>query len=147
MSYEPRNAESNWCKMHNEAQNLTGEEMLFQNLETFLQAPVGPLGDLKSDGYQPVFVIANADGSINRFSAAGWYARAFGWSNGIVEFPPNPVLGGANSGDWTWYSNVQTNGEYCRFVYVRWKGQVQAAEYAPDGKLVNTNAALPPGAP
>lgn len=147
MGYEGRDAETRWCQMHNETLNLTGEEMSFQNPETLLKKPMGVLIDLKTDGFQPVFAIANADGTINRWSAAGWYAKMFGWPNGIEDFPPKPVVGGASSGDWTWYSVVQNNGEFCRFVYVRWKGQALAAEYAPDGKLINVNATLPPGAP
>jgi len=104
-------------------------------------------GDLKPNGYQPVFVIANADGTVNRWSTAGWYSKLFGWPNGIEDFPPKPIPGNTNSGDWTWYSITQNNGEYCRFAYVRWQGQVYAAEFAPDGKLVNSNATLPEGAP
>lgn len=147
VEYNNKDASSNWCQLHNETMNLTSEDMLFQDPATFFKAPAGPLGDLKPDGYQPVFGIANADGTLNRWSSAGWYAKMFGWRNGIEDFPPKPVIGGTSSGDWTWYSVVQLNGEYCRFVYVRWKGQVLAAEYAPDGKLINVNATLPPGAP
>lgn len=147
MGYEGRDAETRWCQMHNETQNLTGEDMHFQDLGTLLKKPMGALIDLKTDGFQPVIAIANADGTINRWSAAGWYAKMFGWPNGIEDFPPKPVVGGASSGDWTWYSVVQNNGEFCRFAYVRWKGQVLAAEFAPDGKLINTNATLPDGAP
>lgn len=147
MGYEGRNADSRWCKMHNETQNLTGEDMQFQDLEALLKHAIGPFPDSKTDGYQPVFGIANADGSINRWWRAGWYAKIFGWPNGIEDLPPKPVVGGASSGDWTWYSVVQNNGEYCRYVYTRWKGQVSVGEYAPDGKLINANATLPPGAP
>jgi phosphatidylserine/phosphatidylglycerophosphate/cardiolipin synthase-like enzyme len=70
----------------------------------------------------------------------------FGWPNGIDKLPPDPIKGGTTSDDWTWYSFAQKNGEYCRFVYVKWKGQISAAEYSPEGKLINSNATLPPGA-
>ncbi len=149
MGYEGRDANSQWCQIHNETQNLTAEEMLFQTFEQQNLAPVllrTYNATLARGGYQPIFGIANADGSINRWMLAGWYAKAFGWPNGIEQFPPNGVAGGASSGDWTWYS-VARAGEFCKFVYVRWKGQRSVSEYAPDGKLINTNATLPSGAP
>lgn len=147
MGYEGRNADSRWCKMHNDTQNLTTEDMQFQDLTQFWKHPIGAFPGDTSAGYQPVFGIANPDGTINRWARAGWYAKLFGWPNGIEDLPPKSVVGGSSSGDWTWYSVAQNNGEFCKFVYVRWKGQVTAAEYAPDGKLINTNATLPQGAP
>lgn len=99
------------------------------------------------DGYDPVFGVANADGSINRWGLGGWYAKALGWSNGIEKFPPDPIQAGTTSDDWTWYSIAGLNGEYCRYVYVKWNGTINAAEYSPKGELVNAHATLPPGAP
>ena len=31
------------------------------------------------DGYEPVFGIANPDGSLNRWALGGWYAKLLGW--------------------------------------------------------------------
>ncbi len=97
-------------------------------------------------GYQPIIGIANGDGTINHWRSAGWYAKAFGWRNGIEKMPPDALAANAPSGDWTWYS-VTDQGQFCRYVYMKWNGQTLAAEYAPDGELVNGNAILPDGAP
>jgi len=147
--YLPRDATSSWCQMHDEFQNLTDKEMPFQQYDddakklTHLLTlnPEGTVG-----GYQPIVGIANADGSINHWQSAGWYAKAFGWRNGIEKMPPDGLAAGAPSGDWTWYG-VTDQGQFCRFVYMKWDGQTTAAEYAPDGKLTDGNATLPPGAP
>lgn len=149
MSYEGRTADSFWCQFHNQYQNNTAQEMPFQEFKDQSDGRVILLSfdpTLVTGGFQPIIGIANADGTINRWVLAGWYAKIFGWSNGIEEFPPRPLGANAPSGDWTWY-NVSRPGEFCKFAYVKWKGQISAAEYAPDGKLVNTNATLPPGAP
>lgn len=149
MGYEGRDATSRWCQIHNETQNLTAEGLPFQQfadegkkiVSLFTYDPKYAQG-----GFQPIFGVANADGSINRWTLAGWYAKAFGWPNGIEEFPPSGVAGNATTGDWTWYS-IAREGQFCKYVYVKWKGQTSVAEYSPDGKLINANATLPPGAP
>jgi hypothetical protein len=149
VEYNGRTADSFWCQFHNQYQNLTAQEMPFQ---TFTDDKLGNVILLTFDankakgGYQPVIGIANADGTINRWRLGGWYAKAFGWRNGIEQFPPGPLAANAPSDDWTWYS-VSQAGEYCKYVYVKWNGQTSAAEFAPDGKLVNPNATLPAGAP
>ncbi|MGE5138175.1 MAG: hypothetical protein ACM3JD_01825 [Rudaea sp.] len=146
IEYNNRTADSFWCQLHNEYQNNSTEDMPFQNKTTltsffFLGKPIATV-----DGYEPIFGIANPDGSINRWALGGWYAKLLGWRNGYDEFPPLPIKAGSASGDWTFYSNV-SGGEYCRYVYVKWKGQVSAAEFAGKGELINTNAKLPVGAP
>ncbi len=97
-------------------------------------------------GYGPIFGVANPDGTIKQWRVAGWYSKLFGWPNGIPGWPYD-LKANTLSDDWTWYSIANRNGEYCRYVYVKYQGQVSAAEYAPKGELVNTNAKLPPGAP
>lgn len=146
IQYDARNPTSFWCKLHNEYQNGASEDMPFQNKDTltkffFTGSKIGAV-----DGFEPVFGIANPDGSINRWALGGWYAKAFGWPNGIEKFPPDPIKAGTASGDWTFYSNTGAR-EYCRFAYVKWKGQISAAEFAGKGDLVNANATLPAGAP
>ncbi len=148
MEYIPQSATRNACQMHNQYRNNSQEEMPFQNKDTLLKFffTTGELGPV--EGYEPIFGLANPDGSMSQWKLAGWYARAFGWSNGIAEFPPQALNAGAASDDWTWYSiHNKEAGQWCRYVYVKWKGQISAAEYSAKGDLINTNAKLPPGAP
>lgn len=148
MGYEPRDGSSSWCKFHNQYVNNTSEEMPFQSFaegsNKFILLTFDPT--LTKGGYQPIIGIANPDGSINRWRLGGWYAKLLGWPNGIEQFPPGPLPANGPSDDWTWYS-VSGPGEFCKYAYVRWKGQVSAVEFAPDGTIVNRNAALPAGAP
>lgn len=144
--YLARDGNSFWCQMHNQVQNLTDQEMPFQSpdvkiVDLLTLNPVGPLG-----GFQPIVGIANGDGTIAKWQLAGWYAKAFGWRNGIEEFPPHGIAAKGDSGDWTWYG-VNQAGQYCKYVYVKWNGHTVAAEFSPQGELVNPNAALPAGAP
>jgi|GEM_PF-1481725 len=150
VGYEGRDATTFWCKFHNQYDNLSAKEFPFQGFGADIQDTRVRLltfdPKLAQGGYQPVIGIANADGSINRWRLAGWYAKALGWSNGIEPFPPNPLAANSPSDDWTWYS-ISRQGEYCKYAYVKWQGQTSAVEFAPDGTIVNTNATLPPDAP
>lgn len=149
IEYLSRDATSFWCQTHNQFQNQTDAAMPFQDFKDESKKLIHLLTLNPTDslgGYQPVVGIYNGDGTLNHWQSAGWYAKAFGWRNGIEQFPPDPLAARADSGDWTWYG-VPEQGQYCRYVYMRWKGQVSAAEYSPDGKLINTNATLPAGAP
>lgn len=146
IQYDARDQNSFWCKLHDEYQNNASEDMPFQNKETLTNYFFLGRAPKTIDGYEPVFGIAGPDGSIVRWGLGGWYAKMLGWRNGYDEFPPSPIKAGTPSGDWTFYSNAST-GEYCRYVYVKWKGQISAAEFSGKGDLVSSNATLPPGAP
>jgi hypothetical protein len=146
IQYDARTGSSFWCKLHDEYQNNSSEDMPFQNKESITNYFFLGRKVIVVDGYEPVFGIAGPDGSIIRWGLGGWYAKRLGWPNGYEEFPPGPIKAGAPSGDWTFYSDV-TTGEYCRYAYVKWKGQISAAEFSGKGDLVSTKATLPPGAP
>jgi hypothetical protein len=124
MGYEGRDANSRWCQM----------QMVYHNNDT---------QDLKWPDYRPVFGVAAADTSIAHWWNAGFYSKIYGWPNGIEGLPPT-IPAGQSSYTWTWYSVAQNNGEYCRYVYVQLRGKTFAAEYSPQGDLVNKNATLPP---
>jgi hypothetical protein len=143
IEYIPRNGTSNWCQMHNQYHNNSGADVSFQATP---YSSVGSTPNAKYSGYDPIFGIANPDGFINAWRVGGWYSKMLGWPNGIPGLPPD-IKAGTVSDDWTWYSVAATNGEYCRFVYVKFKGQISAAEYSAKGDLVNPNATLPAGAP
>lgn len=145
VEYNPRTGGSFWCQFHNQYQNLTSEPMPFNKRDTVMNYffDTGVVGVV--DGYEPVIGIANGDGSISKWALAGWYAREFGWPNGMEPFPPNALNPGL-SDDWTWYS-VSRGGQYCRFAYVKWKGQISGVEFSPQGDVINTNAKIPADAP
>jgi hypothetical protein len=144
MEYNNRDGSSFWCQMHNQYHNNSPEDLKFQEGKTMVYPGATPPNTYS--GYGPIFGVANPDGSIKQWRVAGWYSKMLGWPNGIPGWPYD-IKAGTVSDDWTWYSDAQRNGEYCRYVYVKWRGQVSAAEYSPKGDIVSTNSALPPGAP
>ncbi len=139
IEYLARDGSSRWCQMHNAVQNNTSAEVVFQQGNF---TPPGVPPPATYSGYDPVFGIANPDGSLKQWRVGGWYSKLFGWPNGIPGYPA-PVPAGQNSGDWTWYSVAQNNGEYCRYVYVQSQGKKYGAEYNAQGQLINRNVTIP----
>lgn len=94
--------------------------------------------DISFPDYRPVFALAKPDGEILKFGyrAGGYFRKENGFENGIQGEPPT-IPAGQSSFTWTWFGIPEAPATYCRYVYLRWQGSFQAAEFDANGKLIN----------
>lgn len=114
MTYEGREAQSQWCQISMTYTNLSNETVNWPD-------------------YQPAFRVVNPDGQLYEWRAGNYYSVEDGWPNGISGTPP-PIAPNS-SADWTWYSYTDTTGQYCDSVAIFLQGWIYLAEYNAQGQF------------